>query len=41
MTTFAGMLHEIEVAEQRPRPGGAPHGSPFTHDDTLRARRLR
>jgi len=31
---------EIEVAEQRPRPGGAPHGSPFTHDDILRARRL-
>jgi SAM-dependent methyltransferase len=32
---------EIEVAEQRPRPGGAPHGAPFTHDDILRARRLR
>src|SRR4051812_44151202 len=32
---------EIEVAEQRPRPGGAPHESPFTHDDILRARRLR
>jgi SAM-dependent methyltransferase len=32
---------DIEVAEQRPRPGGAPHGSPFTHDDILRARRLR
>ena len=32
---------DIEVAEQRPRPGGAPHGAPFTHDDILRARRLR
>jgi SAM-dependent methyltransferase len=32
---------EIEVAEKRPRPGGAPHGAPFTHDDVLRAHRLR
>jgi SAM-dependent methyltransferase len=32
---------DIEVAEERPRPGGAPHGSPFTHDNILRARRLR
>jgi hypothetical protein len=32
---------EIEVAEKRPRPDGAPHGAPFTHDDILRARRLR
>ena len=29
----------VEVHELRPRPGGAPHGSPFTHDDVLRARR--
>lgn len=29
----------VEVDEMRPRPGGAPHGSPFTHDDALRARR--
>jgi SAM-dependent methyltransferase len=32
---------EIEVAEKRPRPGGAPRGGTFTHDDVLRARRLR
>ena len=29
----------VEVDELRPRPGGAPHGSPFTHDHVLRARR--
>jgi SAM-dependent methyltransferase len=32
---------DIEVAEKRPRPSGAPHGSPFTHDDIVRARRVR
>jgi SAM-dependent methyltransferase len=31
----------VEAHEQRPRPGGAPHGSSFTHDDVLRARRVR
>jgi SAM-dependent methyltransferase len=31
----------VEAHEQRPRPGGAPHGSPFTHDEVLRAHRLR
>jgi len=29
----------VEVHEERPRPGGAPHGSSFTHDEVLRARR--
>ncbi len=29
----------VEVDGLRPRPGGAPHGSPFTHDHVLRARR--
>ena len=30
----------VEAHEQRPRPGGAPHGSSFTHDEVLRARRV-
>lgn len=30
----------VEAHEQRPRPTGAPHGSPFTHDEVLRARRV-
>lgn len=29
----------VELDELRPRPGGAPHGSPFTHDHVLRVRR--
>jgi SAM-dependent methyltransferase len=39
-----GVLDErwaIEVHEERPRPGGAPHGAPFTHDEILRTRRVR
>ncbi|MBE2315799.1 methyltransferase domain-containing protein [Solirubrobacter sp. CPCC 204708] len=41
VSAFLDDRWEIEVAETRPRPGGAPHGSAFTHDDVLRARRLR